>query len=74
MNQNTAPAGALGVIGHPANNIRIVKVGERWRYVHSGDLVDPEDFRAGWNTDLIAHMARVHRVTEFFATYARTHA
>ena len=49
MNQNTAPAGTLAVIGHPANNIRIVKVGERWRYVHSGDLVDPEDFRAGWS-------------------------
>ena len=50
MNQNEAPAGTLAVIGHPANDIRIIKVGERWRYVKTGDLVDPEDFRAGWDT------------------------
>lgn len=43
-------------IGHPANEIYCIKVPDakhatknRWRNVATGKLVDPEDFRAGWN-------------------------
>jgi len=50
MNQNTAPVGMIATIGHPANNVLIVKTSYGfWRYVDSGKIVDDEDFRAGWD-------------------------
>lgn len=49
MNQHEAPAYTVATIGHPANGIAIVKTQQGfWRYVESGEIVDNEDFRAGW--------------------------
>jgi hypothetical protein len=50
MNQHQAPTGTVATLGHPANRCLIVKsTTGRWRYVDTGDLVDDEDFRAGWD-------------------------
>lgn len=50
MTQGQAPYGTFGTIGHPANKSYIVKTSfERGRRVNTGDLVDDEDFRAGWD-------------------------
>jgi hypothetical protein len=49
MTQHEAQLGTVATIGHPANLILIAKGSEGWRYLSSGKLVDPEDFRAGWD-------------------------
>lgn len=56
MTQTSAPDGTMALLGHPSNNQRIVKVNGNWLYVHSGEIVDPEDFRAGW--DVLADIER----------------
>lgn len=49
MNQHEAPAYTVATIGHPNNGIVIVKTQQGyWRYVESGEIVDSEDFRSGW--------------------------
>jgi hypothetical protein len=49
MNQHEAPYGTVATLGHPSNEILIVKTrGDDWRYVNNGRIVDDEDFRAGW--------------------------
>lgn len=47
--QHDAPVGTLALIGHPANDIRIIKLGTGWAYVSNGEPVDDEGFRAGWD-------------------------
>jgi hypothetical protein len=50
MIQSEPPYGSVATIGHPGNGTFIVKTSYgRWRRVDSGELVDNEDFRAGWD-------------------------
>lgn len=49
MNQHQAPLGMVATLGHPSNKCLIVKAETFWRYVHSGEIVNDEDFRAGWD-------------------------
>ena len=49
MNQNNAPVGTMGRIGHPGNDVRIIRTGKGWLYIETGEAVDPEAFRAGWD-------------------------
>lgn len=49
MNQNEAPRGTVATLGHPANEILIIKTSHGWwRYVDSGKYVEEEAFRGGW--------------------------
>lgn len=50
MNQNDAPRGTLGVVGHPSNDIVIVKGATGWRYIDTGEVVPDDAFRmTGWD-------------------------
>lgn len=50
MTQSEAPEGTVAIIGHPGNRRLIVKTKMGWwRHVDSGDVVDREDFSAGWD-------------------------
>lgn len=49
------PRGTVAILGHPGSKILIVKGQADWRYVDNGEVVDPEDFRAGWDIHLPEH-------------------
>jgi hypothetical protein len=49
MNQSQAPVGTVATIGHPANGRLIAKGPAGWVLLSDGSMVDPEDFRAGWD-------------------------
>lgn len=50
MNQHQAPRGCVATLGHPANEILVVKGRDGWRYVDTGLPVSNESFRGGWDT------------------------
>lgn len=50
VTQSQAEPGTVAYLGHPANEILVVKAPQGfWRYVHSGEVVDEEQFRGGWH-------------------------
>lgn len=68
MRQSEAPVGTIATLGHPANQVLIVKSNQTdWRYLYDGSLVDPEDFRAGW--DLAGDSATAFAIKEMLQRY-----
>lgn len=54
MKQSEAPVGTVATLGHPLNNILIIRINdfgvERWVYYDNHiEIVDDEAFRAGWD-------------------------
>lgn len=51
MRLSEVTEGTVVTLGHPDNHQLAVKgpPGAGWRWVSTGALVDPEDFRAGWD-------------------------
>lgn len=71
-----APAGTIALLGHPANEIRIVKTARGfWRYVEGGEVVPEEDFRAGVTLPAPDRLSRAFRAgweaAMIFADYPR---
>lgn len=62
--QTSAPHGSIGTIGHPGNQVYVVKTQlGAWRYVDTGRLVEDEDFRAGWD---LLHTPEGHISNNYF--------
>lgn len=49
MKQHEMPIGSVITLGRPGDGRLAVKGENGWRLLSSGDLVDPEEFRAGWD-------------------------
>jgi hypothetical protein len=50
MNASEVPVGMVVTIGHSGNGRLAVKTQSgQWMHLHDGSVVDPEDFRAGWD-------------------------
>jgi len=51
LTQNNAPVGTVATLGHPGNMCLIVRANDGWRHLGSRfyKMVDPEEFRGGWD-------------------------